>query len=160
MQVPQSNTAQVEAERTGEHDHLWFDATPGQGSWRVQVLCRGQAYAKRFPVLRHGSHELALDAAKAWRDELLQSLQPYSQQERVQWRRSNNTSGAPGVYRVKASKHRSDGSVAEYIHWEARTPEGVKPACKKAFSVRRYGEERAYELAVAARQAFVRALGD
>ncbi len=160
MQAPQPSSAQAEAERAHNHDHLWFDATPGQGSWRVQVHCRGQAYAKRFPVLRHGSHELALVAARAWRDELLRSLLPYSQQERVQWHRSNNTSGTPGVYRMKASRLRSDGSVAEYIHWEARTPEGIKPSRKKAFSVRRYGEGRAYELAVSAREAFVRALED
>lgn len=160
MQAPQSSSAQAEAERARNHDHLWFDATPGQGSWRVQVHCRGQAYAKRFPVLRYGSHELALDEARAWRDEILRSLHPYSQQERVQWHRSNNTSGAPGVYRMKTSRCLSDGSVVEYIHWEARTPEGIKPSRKKAFSVRRYGDDRAYELAVAAREAFVHALGD
>ena len=139
-------------------EQIWFDPTPGNGSWRVQIVCRGRLHAKRFPVLRHKSTEAALQAATAWRDELRLKLTPFSQQERVQFHRSNNTSGAPGVYRMKATRIRSDGTEAEYIHWEARTPEGVKPARKKAFSVRRYGEECAYELAIAARAAFVSAL--
>ncbi len=141
-------------------DRLWFMPTPGLGSWRVSIRCRGTNHAKGFPVLRHGSVEAALQAAQAWRDQLAHSLQPYTQQELVQKLRTNNTSGTPGVFKMKATRRRSDGSVAVYVHWEARTPEGVKPARKKAFSTLRYGEEKAYELAVAARAAFVQALAD
>lgn len=144
----------------GDLDRLWFMPTPGLGSWRVSLRCRGTNHAKGFPVLRHGSVEAALQAAQAWRDQLARSLQPYTQQELVQKLRTNNTSGTPGVFKMKTSRRRSDGSVAVYVHWEARTPEGVKPARKKAFSTLRYGEEKAYELAVAARAAFVQALAD
>lgn len=146
-------------ETSPELDHLWFSPTPGLGYWRAQVRCRGVSHAKGFPVLRHGSKEAALHAAQAWRDQLMQPMQPYSQQERVQRLRTNNTSGAPGVYRMKSTRLRSDGSVATYIHWEARTPEGAKPSRKKAFSILRHGEEQAYEMAIAARDAFVQSLG-
>lgn len=144
----------------GDLDRLWFMPTPGLGSWRVSLRCRGRSHTKGFPVLRHGSVEAALQAAQAWRDQLARSLQPYTQLELVQKLRTNNTSGTPGVFKMKATRRRSDGSVAVYVHWEARTPEGVKPARKKAFSTLRYGEEKAYELAVAARAAFVQALAD
>lgn len=143
---PLSKVPPLQASPEAGGERIRFDPTPGLGSWRVQMLCRGRLHLKRFPVLRHDSSEAALQAATAWRDELRQKLTPYTQQERVQFHRSNNTSGAPGVYRMKATRIRSNGTEAEYIHWEARTPEGVKPAKKKAFSVRRYGEEGAYEM--------------
>jgi hypothetical protein len=43
----------------------------------------------------------------------------------------------------------------EYAHWQAQTPQGVKPSRARSFSVDRYGFDAAYELAVQARAEFV-----
>lgn len=135
-----------------------FEAQPGLGTWRVQVQRHGVTHAKRFPVLRHGSVEAARLAALAWREEVCANHPPRLRQEVVQQHRRNNTSGAPGVFRNCTKRRRPDGSLAIYWHWEARTPEGMLPARKRAFSVARYGEAVAFELAKQARRDFVSAL--
>lgn len=135
-----------------------FHEQPGLGYWHVCVLRQGNSHAKGFPVLRHGSVEAAKLAAIAWRDEVFAMHPLPSRQEVVQRHRRNNTSGAPGVFRNCSRRTRSNGSVAVYWHWEARTPEGVRPAKKRAFSIARYGEALAFELAVRARHEFVSAL--
>jgi len=43
----------------------------------------------------------------------------------------------------------------EYTHWQAQTPQGVKPFRSRSFSVDRYGFDGAYALAVQARAEFV-----
>lgn len=135
-----------------------FFAQPGLGFWRVGIWRQGVKHAKGFPVLRHGSVEAAKQAAMAWRDEIFAKHPLSLRQEVVQRPRRTNTSGAPGVFRGCCRRTRSDGTVVVYWHWEARTPEGVQPAKKKAFSIGRYGEALAFEMAVRARQAFVSAL--
>jgi hypothetical protein len=123
--------------------------------WFVEIYRHGVPYRKTFTVYRYGSVENALKAARAWRDEIVQTVPPmtlmeYSNQERV-----NNTSGYPGVYLMRLVKKDKAGNERCHVSWEARSPTGLKPAQKKSFAVIKYGEARAYELAIQARKAFV-----
>jgi hypothetical protein len=45
--------------------------------------------------------------------------------------------------------------TGEYVYWQARSPEGVKPMRTRSFSVDRYGFDGAYAHAVKARAEFV-----
>ena len=123
--------------------------------WSVSVNRHKVPYRKVFTVYRYGCLDKALMAARAWRDEIVQTVPPmtlmeYSNQERV-----NNTSGYPGVYLMRLVKKDKAGNERCHVSWEARTPTGLKPAQKKSFAVIKYGEVRAYELAIEARKAFV-----
>lgn len=163
MTTPSSlvgDQAAPSAEPSEDLTCIRFHAQPGLGYWHVGILRQGITHAKGFPVLRHGSMDAAKLAAMAWRDEIFAMHPLPSRQVVVQRHRRNNTSGAPGVFRSCSRRTRSNGTVAVYWHWEARTPEGVQPARKKAFSIARYGEALAFELAVRARHDFVSALAN
>lgn len=123
--------------------------------WSCEIYRHGAPYRKTFTVYRYGSVEKALEAALAWRDEIVQNVQPLTRAEYSNIERANNTSGYPGVYLMKTVKKRRAGSDLIFLAWEARTPTGLKPAKKKSFSILKYGEARAYELAVEARRTFV-----
>ena len=73
-------------------------------------------------------------------------------------RRSNNSSGCPGVYLRRQKWCNAAGHEVEYLFWQAQTPEGVKPFRSKSFSVTRFGFDAAFDLAVEAREAFVQEL--
>jgi hypothetical protein len=85
---------------------------------------------------------------------MTQSLLPETKQEFSQRVRPDNTSGCPGVYLKRQIVRRGDWS-GEYTHWQAQTPQGVKPFRSRSFSVDRCGFAAAYGLAVQARAEFV-----
>ena len=39
--------------------HIWFEPTPGEGRWRVQIRRNGRTHARRFAVTTHGSVDSA-----------------------------------------------------------------------------------------------------
>ncbi len=59
------------------------------------------------------------------------------------------------MYLMNLTKRAKDGRELVHVSWEARSPLGVSPARKKSFSVKKFGYDKAYELAVSARKAFV-----
>ena len=122
--------------------------------YRVSFTRHGKNVAKLFRAREHGSARAALQAARAWRDSMTQSLLPETKQEFSQRIRPDNTSGCPGVYLKRQIVRRGDW-IGEYTHWQAQTPQGVKPFRSRSFSVDRYGFDGAYELAVQARAEFV-----
>lgn len=132
--------------------------TGASAGWRVALVRRGEEYLRCFTVARYGSQDLALVAAKAWRDRIAQEARPLTKAEYSQVVRSNNSSGHPGVYLRRQRKRNAAGQEVEYLLWQAQTPEGVKPFRSKSFSVSRFGFDAAFELAVEARQEFVQAL--
>ncbi|NBD19728.1 hypothetical protein GTZ97_03465 [Aquabacterium fontiphilum] len=131
---------------------------PGGHCWRVEVMRKGEVFRKYFTAARYGSVEQARVAAEAWRNMVCERHPLHTAQEVSQRLTVRNTSGCPGVYRIRTRRKRPDGTVREHWHWEARTPNGIKPTKKRAFAVERYGEQGAYDRAVAARQEFVQAL--
>lgn len=121
--------------------------------WRVTFKRRGQAYFRTFYDLKHGGSKKARAAAIAWRDRQLADAKVLTRREFHAQRRSNNTSGVPGVHFVKSAAQ-PRGT------WQAKIklPDGTKPT--KSFSVRRFGRREAFARAVAARAEMLALIDD
>lgn len=137
----------------------WSALDGRQLGWKVAFMRLRKAYRKDFSASRYGGLEAALEAAKAWRDEM--SLQaPVRTKRKVSAEvRKHNTSGFPGVYLKTFSRKTAEGVRYNKV-WLALTPNQIKPPRTKSFSIAIYGYEKALELAVAARREFVRELGN
>ena len=116
----------------------------------VRLNWRGKQYAKFFSDKKHGGKAEALKAAEAYFDELDAQMPLDSQVGRMSVR---NTSGIVGVSRTKST---SRGHSYEY--WQARWGSGADRKSAK-FSIHKYGEDKARELAIAARRAWEREAG-
>jgi hypothetical protein len=125
----------------------------GGTAWNVHLRRGPQCFRKRFADSKHGGEEGALAAARAWRDEL-ERLHPLMTKQEVIARKTPPASGRRGIYRVLIRQRRKDGSfIANYV-WDAGSPSWNGVARHRRFSVAKYGEEEAFRLAVAAREAF------
>jgi hypothetical protein len=120
--------------------------------WDVGFIRRGKPYHKVFFDGTYGGREIALAAAIHWRDKTLAECKTLTMREFHQQRRSNNTSGVPGV-------HFLTPRAAPQGIWQAKIKPNGGPAKHKTFSVSRFGYRKAFQLAVKARVAMVRALG-
>ena len=112
--------------------------------WAVHFWRRGKLYFKRFYDLKSGGSMQARAAAIAWRDEQIAQAEVLTLRDFHAQRRSNNTSGVPGVHLVKSASQ-PDGA------WQAKItlPDGHK--VHKSFSIRKFGHAEAFDLAVKAR---------
>lgn len=122
---------------------------PGAGThgWQVRLQRRGVKYARYFSDRLNGGAAEAFQSARRWRDGLLKRFRA-EESVRICRRSARNSSGVVGVSRVTVVAP----SGAEYHFWQATwSPEPGRRRCVK-FSVRRHGEQRAFELAVEARQ--------
>lgn len=111
----------------------------------VRLTWRGCQYAKFFSDKKYGGKQEALAAAERYFDELDEQMPLDSQVGRMSVR---NRSGVVGVSRTKSV---SRGHYYEY--WQARWGSGNQRKSAK-FSIHKYGEEQARELAIKARQAW------
>ena len=131
----------------------------GGTAWQV-AISRGsphRRYCKMFSDSRFlGDSEAALTAAQAWRDAMEQKHPKQTRRERLKRPGKNNASGERGVYRMVAP--RTYGRLPEklFAAWRAETPSWVTPRRGRSFSVAKYGDEGAFQRAVAARRQFER----
>lgn len=109
----------------------------------VRLTWRGHQYAKFFSDKKYGGKQKALKAAEQYFDELDEQMPLDSQAGRMSVR---NTSGIVGVNRTKST---SRGHRYEY--WQASWGSGDHRKSVK-FSVHKYGEEKAKQLAIQARK--------
>jgi hypothetical protein len=109
----------------------------------VRLTWRGTQYAKFFSDKKYGGKRKALKAAEQYFDELDAQMPLDSQAGRMSVR---NTSGIVGVSRTKST---SRGHRYEY--WQAWWGSGEYRKSVK-FSIHKYGEEEAKELAIQARR--------
>ena len=121
--------------------------------WNVYIRRAGQSFRKRFADSKHGGEEGALMAAKAWRDDI-DRLYPAMNKEQHVAAKKNPVSGKRGVCRSSLCQTRKDGSSLLCFFWDAASPAWQKPTRHRRFSVAKYGEDEAFRLAVAAREAF------
>ncbi|WP_377178051.1 AP2/ERF family transcription factor [Rubritalea tangerina] len=113
--------------------------------WQVRLQRRGIKYAKFFADAPHGGAEEALNAARAWRNNLLDRLES-EDRARICQRSTRNSSGVVGVSKVSVVTN-----GVRYTFWQATwSPEPGKRRCVK-FSIKRYGDAEAFDLAVKAR---------
>lgn len=112
--------------------------------FQVRLQRRGIKYGKFFADRVHGHPERALQAARQWRDALLENI---SDRARVCERSLRNSSGVVGVSKITVVA--SNGN--SYQFWQATwSPAPGQRRCVK-FSIKRYGDREAFELAVEAR---------
>lgn len=114
--------------------------------WQVRLQRRGIKYAKFFSDTRHVSSDQALIAAQEWRDSLIERLES-EDRARICQRSARNSSGIVGVSKITITA----ANGVKYDFWQATwSPESGKRQSVK-FSIKRYGDSTAFELAVKAR---------
>ena len=116
--------------------------------WQVRLQRRGVKYAKFFSDSSYGSIQGSLVVARLWRDQLVSELEDQAQnQARICTRSTRNSSGVVGVSKITVTA--ANGNT--YHFWQATwSPQPGKRCCVK-FSIKRYGDSEAFELAVQAR---------
>lgn len=116
--------------------------------WQVRLQRRGIKYAKFFSDSSYGSPNASLIIARRWRNKLVSELESQAQnQARICTRSTRNSSGVVGVSKISVTA----ANGATYHFWQATwSPEPGKRCCVK-FSIKRYGDTEAFELAVQAR---------
>lgn len=114
----------------------------------VRITHRGKSHQKYFPDKSLGGKPKALKAAKLYRDSLLDKMPKYKQDAAAKKKRRIKQSGVVGVTHV-VSKSPKD-KVYEY--WQAAwiDTDGNRRTAK--FSISRYGNEKAMDLAKKARR--------
>jgi hypothetical protein len=135
--------------RAGEYAIARVDARAVRShGWLVRLQRNGDAYARFFADGTYGGHPEALDAARAYRDKLLDSLPSSCRKIRAERLTIRNSSGVVGVCRVV----RGESSGARYEFWQATWSPAPGTRKTAKFSIRRYGDDGAFELARAARE--------
>lgn len=119
--------------------------------WFVRGYRNGKTYSRLFSDMKYGSKAAAYEEALAFRDKLYEKLVDIPRMPRARrlvMRDTRNSTGVLGVCRT--SKRSPNGSVNECysVSWR---PEPGKQKCT-SFSIRKYGEKKAFQLAVAHRK--------
>jgi hypothetical protein len=120
----------------------------GTHGWIVFAQRRRQVFTKHFADGVHAGRNQAYRAASEYRTRLISEYRTRLIKEHVGLTRAeyasilrrNNTSGAPGVCKYGSG------------HWVAFWPTVPGRTQRVKFSVAKYGEKKAFELAVAARR--------
>ncbi len=114
----------------------------------VRITHRGKSHQKYFPDKSSGGKPKALKAAKLYRDALLDKMPKYKQEAAAKKKRRIKKSGVVGVTHV-VSKSPSE-KVYEY--WQAAWIDGSGNRKTAKFSISRYGDGKALDLAKKARR--------
>lgn len=120
-------------------------------AWKVVVQRKEGIFRKRFADWKFKGEEGALAAAQTWRDKMEKLHPRVSKQDVVTLKEQSAPLRILGVSRTTCN----NGANPHYQIWTAKAPKvnGSKVRVK-SFSVIKYGEKKAFELAVAARKAF------
>lgn len=119
--------------------------------WFVRGYRNGKTYSRLFSDMKCGSKAAAYEEALAFRDKLYEKLGDIPRMPRARrlvMRDTRNSTGVLGVCRT--SKRSPNGAINECysVSWR---PEPGKQKCT-SFSIRKYGEKKAFQLAVAHRK--------
>jgi hypothetical protein len=127
------------------------DETRRTHGWLTQVQRNNQITTKMFSDGVYGDKHKSMQAALAYRDQVLAEARPIEHQL---WIRSvlrrNNSSGIPGVARYDKIANPRTGR--REIFWLAFWVDENGVNRKRKFSIFRYGEDKAKQLAVAERE--------
>lgn len=119
--------------------------------WFVRGYRNGRTYSRLFSDQKCGGKAAAREEAMTFRDKLYEKLEeiPKSPRaRRIVLRDARNSTGVLGVCRT--AKRGPNGTLNECysVSWR---PEPGKQKCT-SFSIRKYGEKKAFQLAVAHRR--------
>ncbi len=118
----------------------------------VRISHKGKSNQKYFPDKASGGKGKALKAAKEYRDSLLAKMPKYKQEAAGKKARRIKKSGMVGVTHV-LSKTPKD---VTYEYWQAAWDDADGKRKTAKFSISRYGNDKALEMAKKARRAGVR----
>lgn len=121
--------------------------------WAVHFRRRGALCYKRFYDQKHGGEKNALAVAIAWRDQQLAQTDIFTWREFHEQKRSNNTSGVPGVHFLRTTTQPNG-------IWQAKIKPTNGKMMTKTFSVLKFGNEEAFARAVTARREMLARLED
>ena len=121
-------------------------------AWKVAVRRAGQYLHQYFTDSTYGGTAQALAAAMAWRDQTVAELTgaDYAIWRR-EWMRPTNSSGIVGVYRGLIAKKRGKRTV-KLANWQAYWQNANGKRSTRSFSVNKYGEKEAKQMAISARE--------
>lgn len=141
------NISRIEIERPG---------CQGTQGWEVRMHRRRQKFSKFFSDRAYGGKRAGLAAAREFRDRLDEKVRPVDRVSRMKAVSSRNSSGVPGV-RLRENVVVRNGWEYTYMNWEASwTPKSGGRRVKRQFSILKYGDEKAFEMAVRARETALR----
>lgn len=121
----------------------------------VRITHRGNTRQKYFPDKANGGKAKALAAARAYRDAIVRKLPKSKQLAASRKRRRVKQSGVTGVTHVVSKT----GGKTVYEYWQAAWIDESGSRRTAKFSIGRYGNDTALELAKKARRAAMRAMG-
>jgi hypothetical protein len=128
------------------------DPSRSTHAWLVQVQRHKHIDVKMFSDSVLGGKRKALAAARQWRDE---HMQPIGEYHHELWRRNtlrrNNGSGLVGIARYERTPLPS-GKPSNGAFWLASWIAEHGISRKRKFSVRRWGEHGAKQMAIEARE--------
>jgi hypothetical protein len=124
--------------------------------WLVTIQRRGVIYRKHFSDGVHGSRNKSFAAAVSFRDETVAKHPPLSMREYSSIVKRSNRSGVVGVCRYCASETRSLPQEQQRWFWVASWPLPGGKRKRVKFAVNKYGEEKAFKLALKARREAMR----
>ena len=129
------------------HDDSNNSVTHG---WHVKLRRRGRPYRAFFADSKYGGKAEALEAARARRDKIVAEVPGETTADRRDRMTQRNTSGTVGVRRIERFKH---GYL--YEAWAAQWTDDKGERQTITFSVNKYGEDEALELALLARDTLI-----
>jgi hypothetical protein len=118
---------------------------------------RGEKIEKYFADNAFGGKLAALREAKKCRDELERELSPYSVRELAKRPSKRNTSGVVGVRMTYRKDVRGDYEYTYYF-WVAQWTDGKGRRKTRSFAIDKYGDEKAFQKALAARRKGIKEL--
>lgn len=119
--------------------------------WRVAVRRRNELIRRDFSDGLHGGREQAFQAALAYRNSIIETHPPFGKPEYCKILKKSNRSGVSGLKRVDRLEL-SKGRRMRRLYWEVQWPIENGRSRHRKFSILKYGEEGAYQLALAARE--------
>ncbi len=119
----------------------------------VRITHNGTLYQRYFPDKASGGKNKALGKAKAYRDEVVAKLPKYKQEAIASRRKKILQSGVTGVTHVVA---KAPGGKKVYEYWQAAWDDAGGSRRTAKFSISRYGQKEALEMAKKARNKGVR----
>ena len=123
--------------------------------WQVKANKNGKSYSKLFSDLKCGGKGKAQQAARDFRDKLYEKLAQTPTEprgRRIVYRDVRNTTGVLGVSRTALKSPSGKISERYSVSWSPAL--GVQKST--SFSIRKYGEVKAFKLAMAHRRKMLR----
>jgi hypothetical protein len=124
----------------------------------LRAARQGKIYSAFFSDKTYGGQAQALAAAREYRGKLLNILGLPAQKSRRFWAELPRRKGRSGIVGVQRVIDRQSKPWRKY--WRATCSPKPGVVRRKQFSIRKFGEEKAKQLAIRARRAGVRSMVD